>query len=383
MKLYARVEREITRAPRRWVVTGGAGFIGSNLVERLLFLGQEVVVVDDFSTGSWRNLERAQAGSANSSRPSRLSVVEGDVSNLPELARIFSGAAAILHQAALGSVPRSIADPGATHCANVDGTFRVLDAAVEAKVPRVVFASSSSIYGDDPDNPRRGDRTGRPLSPYAASKRCGELYMEAFTASKGLSTISLRYFNVFGPRQDPSGGYAAVIPRWISTVLEGRPCEIYGDGLTSRDFCFVENVVQANVLAAVVPRGEVDGRAFNVGCEDQTSLNELHSTIRRLVQAITGRTAPGARYSDFRPGTCGTRKRWIDRAREGLGYEPAVLIEEGLRRTVQWYASEIAARRTQGSDALAAGASTSSFRSAAAETISTDKPPTAHPKIAP
>lgn len=348
---YKRAESRIAARRRRWVVTGGAGFIGSHLVERLLTLGQDVLVIDDFSTGRRENLADVRT-TVGPERAARLAVEARDLASLPGLARLLRGADVVLHEAALGSVPRSIARPADTHHANVDGTFRLLKAAVDAGVARVVFASSSSVYGDDPVNPREEARLGRPLSPYAASKRCGELYMEAFATSLGLSTVSLRYFNVFGPRQDPEGGYAAVIPRWICAALDGRPCEIYGDGLTTRDFCYVENVVRANLLAALATAGDVNGRVFNIGCGDQTSLQELHTHITDIAAELTGRAAAEPSYHDFRPGDVRHSRAVIDRARGVLSYEPVVRVREGLRSTVEWYAGGSGARRLQPTTAV-------------------------------
>src|SRR5690606_23539043 len=268
--------------PRRWLVTGAAGFIGSNLVEHLLRLGQAVVALDNLATGHRRNLDEAAAeaaAEAGEGAAGRLAFLEADVRDLDACRRACDGVDVVLHQAALGSVPRSIADPLTTHAVNADGTLNVLAAAREAGVPRVVLASSSSVYGDHPALPKVEDQLGTPLSPYAVSKRVGELYAHTFGLHYGLETVVLRYFNVFGKRQDPDGPYAAVIPRWIAEMLAGRPCTIYGDGETSRDFCYVANVVQANLLAATAPP-EAAGRVYNVAYGERTTLKELHAALR-------------------------------------------------------------------------------------------------------
>jgi UDP-N-acetylglucosamine 4-epimerase len=337
MSRYDEVKDLLRGAPRRWLVTGVAGFIGSHLLETLLSLDQEVVGLDNFATGSRDNLSDV-TGRVGPGRAARFEFVEVDVRDPVVCRRAMEGVDAVLHQAALGSVPRSMKDPRATHGANVDGFLNVLLTAHEAKVRRFVYASSSSVYGDDPSDPKVEDAIGRPLSPYAASKRIDEVYATTFTRSHGIESVGLRYFNVFGPRQDPNGPYAAVIPRWIEKLLTAEPCVIFGDGSTSRDFSFVENVVQANLLAATAPSPHVEPGVFNVACGARTSLLELYSAIRRqvcvYVPAAADRTP---RFEAWRPGDILHSRASIDRARGHLGYLPSHDLARGLAETVRWY----------------------------------------------
>ncbi|WP_242393681.1 SDR family oxidoreductase [Anaeromyxobacter oryzisoli] len=342
MTRYEQVREALRAAPRRWLVTGGAGFIGSHLVETLLRLGQRVVVLDDFSTGRRENLEdvRRAVGPAAAEA---LTVIEGDLRDPAACAAAVDGAAVVLHEAALGSVPRSIEAPVRTHEVNVTGFVRLLDAARVAGVRRIVYASSSSVYGDAPELPKREDRVGRPLSPYAASKTCDEAYAAAFGRCYGLELVGLRYFNVFGPRQDPAGPYAAVMPRWFSALERGDQVEIYGDGETSRDFCPVANVVQANLLAATAERSEALGQVYNVACGARTTLNELFELIRdevarRRPEAAAAR--PG--YRSFRAGDVRHSLADVSRATALLGYAPTHSVREGLREAAAWYAATTA-----------------------------------------
>ncbi|MFQ5678538.1 MAG: SDR family oxidoreductase [Gemmatimonadota bacterium] len=341
---FERVCRELSDSPRKWLVTGAAGFIGSNLVEALLELGQEVVGLDNFATGHRRNLEQALQGS--SAETDRFRFVEGDICDPGTCAVACEGVSVVLHQAALGSVPRSIEDPLQTHRANVDGMMNMLLAAREADVDRFVFAASSSAYGDHPGLPKVEAEIGRPLSPYAATKRIGEIYLGVFQTTFGLSTIGLRYFNVFGRRQDPEGPYAAVIPRWIGRLLARRECEIYGDGETSRDFCYIDNVVQANVLAALAPREATD-EIYNVATGQRTTLNELFGMVRdglarRCPELADARPV----YRDFRPGDVRHSLADIEKARTVLGYRPSHDVESGLLEALDWYAENLAQGRT-------------------------------------
>ena len=323
---------------RMWLVTGAAGFIGSNLVERLLTLGHSVVGLDNFATGHGRNLEdvRAQVG-----EPAwkRFRFVEGDICDLGTCHDVCRGADYVLHQAALGSVPRSLVDPIATHAANVTGFLNILVAARDAQVRRFVYAASSSTYGDHPALPKVEDQIGRPLSPYAVTKYVDELYADVFERSYGIETVGLRYFNVFGRRQDPDGAYAAVIPLWVGNLLAGRECRINGDGETSRDFCFVENVVQANLLAATA-RGDVTGGVYNVAVGGRTTLNQLFGWIRDGLARFRPEVA-GAEpaYAPFREGDVRHSQADITKARERLGYAPTHTVEAGLRETLEWYAA--------------------------------------------
>jgi UDP-glucose 4-epimerase len=310
--------------PSRALVTGGAGFIGSHLVERLLADGDQVRVLDNFSAGHRANLPfAARHGAA-------LEVVEGDVRELAVVERAAAGVSVIYHQAAMRSVPRSVADPLGANAHNVTGTLHVLEAARRAGVRRVVSASSSSVYGDRPDLPKREDQAPAPISPYAVSKVAGEQYGAIWTRLYGVDTVALRYFNVFGPRQDPKSEYAAVIPRFILWALRGEPLEVHGDGHQSRDFTYVDNVVEANVLAA---RAEgVGGEVFNVGCGKRTSLLEI---VARL-EALLGRRLE-RRHTPSRPGDVAHTLADVDKAKRRLGYLPLVGFEDGFRRTVEYF----------------------------------------------
>ena len=318
--------------PYAWVVTGSAGFIGSHLLEALLRLQQHVVSVDDFSTGHRANLEEVQrAVGPEAWRRHRF--IEGSVAD-PEVCRAACrGAEIVLHQAARGSVPRSIADPLATHRANVDGFIEMLAAARDAGVRRFVYASSSSVYGDHAALPKVEETTGRALSPYAATKQVNETYADVFARCYGLETVGLRYFNVFGPRQDPEGAYAAVIPRWVRAVLLGEPVEINGDGETTRDFCYVANAVQANLRAAFTDNARAVNRVYNVAVGESTSLNDLLASITRLL----GVAEPRLTHRPFRAGDVRHSRADISLARNLLEYRPSHTLASGLREAVPWY----------------------------------------------
>jgi len=308
-----------------FVVTGGAGFIGSHLVERLLrdHPSDTVRVLDDFSTGNMANLPFAAATGE------RLEIIRGDIRDLATVERVAAGAGVIFHQAAMRSVPRSVADPLGANASNVDGTLNVLEAARRAGVKRVVYASSSSVYGDRPELPKREDQPPAPISPYAVSKAAGEQYAAVWQRLYGVQTVGLRYFNVFGPRQDPASEYAAVIPRFILWALRGEPLEIHGDGHQSRDFTYIDNVVDANCRAAVA--ADASG-AFNVGCGDRVSLLDI---VGRL-ETLLGRPLP-RRHTPGRAGDVPHTLADIDRARKLLGYTPLVEFDEGLRRTLDYF----------------------------------------------
>jgi len=311
-----------------YVVTGGAGFIGSNIVERLLKDGQRVRVADDFSTGSRGNLEVARTGA---SRSADLEILEGSLADPDVARRAVTGATYVLHQAAIPSVPRSVADPVRTHAANMTATLNLLHAAREAKVQRFVYASSSSAYGDTPTLPKVETMPTDPLSPYAIQKLGGEQYARVFHALYGLPTISLRYFNIFGPRQDPASEYAAVIPKFITSLADGAQPTIFGDGLQTRDFCYVENAVSANLLACRAGNGAL-GRAFNIACGRRVSLVDLVGMLNEIVGT---KIAP--RHEAPRPGDVRDSLADISAARERLGYEVKVHLEEGLRRTADFF----------------------------------------------
>ena len=328
--------RELASNPRNWVVTGVAGFIGSHLLEELLRLGQVVTGVDNFSTGSPKNLSMVRS-EVGEERWKRFRFVEGDICDLSLMEGAVAGASHVLHQAALGSVPRSVKDPVATNRANVDGFLSVLTASRNRGVSRFVYASSSSVYGDSQELPKVEERIGKPLSPYAVTKQVNELYASVFGPLYGMEITGLRYFNVFGPRQNPEGAYAAVIPRWIGEQLQGIESIIYGDGETSRDFCYVRNVVEANLLAACSPAGETAGRNYNVALGHCTSLNELFSMIREELESGLDRSMPGKRNEGFRPGDVRHSLADISSAKNLLGYQGRYSLREGLRETVGWY----------------------------------------------
>jgi UDP-N-acetylglucosamine 4-epimerase len=335
---YSSVRRDLTAKPRVWLVTGAAGFIGSNLVQELLALGQTVVGLDNFATGYQHNLDDATSEAASARGTFRF--IDGDIRDLDACRAACAGVDYVLHQAALASVPRSIADPLSSSQVNVEGFLNVLVAARDAGAQRVVYASSSSVYGDSTTIPQVEDRTGRPLSPYAATKATNELYASVFQRNYGLQTVGLRYFNVFGRRQDPNGAYAAVIPRWVDNLLNERPCDIFGDGETSRDFCYVANAVQANLLAAVVPAADATGGAYNVACGDETSLNALFRMIRDRLAAYHPAVASAEpRYAPARQGDIRRSLADIGKARTALGYEPSHRAEAGLAEALKWYAT--------------------------------------------
>jgi UDP-N-acetylglucosamine 4-epimerase len=336
---YDAVKEELRAAPRRWLVTGGAGFIGSHLAEELLGLGQTVRVLDNLATGKRTNLDLVLAA-LGPDAAKRFSFVEGDIADAATAARACEGADYVLHQAALGSVPRSIADPRASHRANVDGFLEMLIAARDAGVKRFVYASSSSVYGDEPNLPKVESRVGRVLSPYAGTKAVNELYAGVFQLTYGLECIGLRYFNVFGPRQDPDGAYAAVMPKWVKALLLGAPCTINGDGETSRDFCYVKNAVQANVLSAVAPAGSTD-TAYNVAFGDRTTLTDLFAMLRDgLAVDHPGIASAQPVYADFRKGDVRHSLADIAKARELLGYEPSHDVRRGIGEALAWYAAQ-------------------------------------------
>jgi UDP-N-acetylglucosamine/UDP-N-acetylgalactosamine 4-epimerase len=325
--------------PRTWLVTGAAGFIGSHLTQRLLELDQWVVGLDNFSTGFRNNLDDVRSCVGDAAE--KLRFIEGDIRDLETCREACAGVEIVLHQAALGSVPRSIENPIATHESNVDGFLNILVAARDAGVQRFVYAASSSTYGDHPALPKKEEAIGRPLSPYAVTKYVNELYAGVFTRVYGLEAVGLRYFNVFGPRQDPSGAYAAVIPRWIGQLFEGVPCQINGDGETSRDFCYVENAIQANLVAATADHLEGPDLVYNVSCGGRTTLNELFRLIRgelREFQPDVAGSEPV--YAPLREGDVRHSQADISRARQQLGYQPAVGVEEGIHRTVRWFAED-------------------------------------------
>ena len=329
--------RSLQASPRRWLVTGVAGFIGSNLLEQLLKLDQTVVGLDNFSTGKQRNLDEVQA-LVGADRWTRFRFVEGDIRDLGICHAVCTGVDYILHEAALGSVPRSLEDPILTNANNVTGFLNMLVAARDAGVKRFVYAASSSTYGDHPALPKVEERIGRPLSPYAVTKYVNELYADVFARCYGLRTVGLRYFNIFGPRQDPDGAYAAVIPKWVSSLLRGEPVYINGTGETSRDFCYIQNAIQANLLAATVERAEAIGQVYNVAVNARTTLDELFTLLRDGLAARHPRLKDAQPvHRDFRAGDVLHSQADIGKARRLLGYEPTHSIGQGLVESLGWY----------------------------------------------
>lgn len=324
-----------------WVVTGSAGFIGSHLLEALLRLDQRVVSVDDFSTGHRSNLDEV-ARRVGLRAWQQHHFMEGNIADPDVCREACRGADIVLHQAARGSVPRSIDDPLATHEANVDGFINMLAAAREAGVRRFVYASSSSVYGDHEALPKSEGAIGRPLSPYAASKQMNEIYAGVFARCYGMETVGLRYFNVFGPRQDPQGAYAAVIPRWVRAALTGEPVEINGDGETTRDFCYVANVVQANLHAALTDNAQALGRVYNIAVGESTSLNAL----LELICSLLGEPAIERIHRPFRAGDVRHSRADIALARQLLDYRPSHALANGLREALPWYVTRFAAPAT-------------------------------------
>jgi UDP-N-acetylglucosamine 4-epimerase len=328
--------------PRRWLVTGSAGFIGSHLVEALLALGQHVIGLDSFATGRRSNLDEVRAAVGEAAWR-RHTFHEADIVDLAACRRACDGIDIVLHQAALGSVPRSIEDPLRTHAANATGFLNLLVAARDAGVARFVYAASSSTYGDHPGLPKVEDAIGRPLSPYAVTKYIDELYADVFARCYSVDSIGLRYFNVFGPRQDPEGAYAAVVPRWAVTMLSGEPITINGDGQTTRDFCYIDNVVQANVLAALTEDRPAVGQIYNIALGGRMSLSELYASLRELViERHPECIVPPPRHADFRPGDVRHSQADISKARTLLGYAPTHGVREGLREALPWYETLLA-----------------------------------------
>lgn len=340
---YKRIKSDLEATPRHWLITGVAGFIGSNLLETLLQLGQTVTGLDNFATGHHRNLDDVRA-IVGRDRWQHFSFVDGDICDLATCRRVTNGSDHVLHQAALGSVPRSIADPIATNQSNVSGFLNMLVASRDADVKNFIYAASSSTYGDSTEIPKVEENIGTPLSPYAITKYVNELYASIFADAYGLESIGLRYFNVFGKRQDPNGAYAAVIPKWIDRLIQGKSVQIYGDGETSRDFCFIDNAVQANILAALAPK-EAQNNVYNIGCNAQASLNELHKILsHEISEAGLSQVQLDPEYEDFRIGDVRHSRANIDKATRLLGYEPSHFFEGGIKETVLEFKEQLVGR---------------------------------------
>jgi UDP-N-acetylglucosamine/UDP-N-acetylgalactosamine 4-epimerase len=342
MNRYDKVQQELQSNPKRWLVTGCAGFIGSNLLETLLKLDQEVVGLDNFATGYRHNLDEVRE-LVGEEKWSRFRFIQGDIRDGGACCEAMRGVENVLHQAALGSVPRSIEDPVTTNEVNVNGFVNVLVAARDAGVSSFVYAASSAVYGDHPDLPKTEERIGKPLSPYALTKYVNELYADVFARCYGFKTIGLRYFNVFGKRQDQNGAYAAVIPRWISAMIGNGDVVINGDGTTSRDFCFIDNAVQANLLAAAAPE-ESRNQVYNVAVNDTTSLNQLFDYLQSALRhnGIVFDKKPV--HGNFRKGDVLHSQADIGKAACQLGYAPAYRVQDGLSMAMRWYVSKAITR---------------------------------------
>jgi len=331
------IKSQLILSPKKWLVTGVAGFIGSNLLEELLDLDQTVVGLDNFSTGKKQNLEEVKE-KVGDVKWKRFRFLEADIRNLDDCLNACDGINYILHQAALGSVPRSIDDPIRTNQSNIDGFLNILVAAKDSKVTKFVYAASSSTYGDHQELPKIEDRIGRPLSPYAVTKYVNELYADVFSKIYGIETIGLRYFNVFGKRQDPNGAYAAVMPKWFSALIKGQDVYINGDGETSRDFCYIDNCVQANLLSACTSNKNAVNQVYNVAYGARTTLNELYSYIRDRVAGFYPESKNiKPTYRDFRPGDVRHSLADISKAKTLLGYEPQYSVQAGLDTAAKWY----------------------------------------------
>jgi len=338
---YTAIKTHLKNTPNTWLITGVAGFIGSNLLETLLQLNQRVVGLDNFSTGHQHNLDQVEK-IVSTDQWSKFRMVTGDIRDPDKCQEVCADADYVLHQAALGSVPRSLEDPLLTNENNISGYLNMLVAARDARVKRFVYAASSSTYGDHPGLPKVEDEIGKPLSPYAVTKYVNELYADVFARCYDFKTIGLRYFNIFGQRQDPEGAYAAVIPKWVASMMKNEPIYINGDGETSRDFCFIDNAVQANILAATTENENALNQVYNVAVGDRTTLNQLFELIRSgLVADFPHLKTCKAEYRDFRAGDVKHSLADISKAAELLGYKPTHHISEGIDRALEWYASDI------------------------------------------
>jgi len=336
MTRYEQVQDQLSQQPATWLVTGVAGFIGSHLLETLLQLDQTVVGLDNFATGYQRNLSEVQT-LVTPQQWARFTFIEGDIRKLEDCQRACQGVQHVLHQAALGSVPRSLADPITTNAVNISGFLNMLVAARDAKVKSFTYAASSSTYGDHPALPKVENCIGKPLSPYAVTKYVNELYADVFARSYGFNSIGLRYFNVFGPRQDPNGAYAAVIPKWTAALLKGDPVFINGDGATSRDFTYVANAVQANLLAATTTAPEARNQVYNVAVGDRTTLNDLFRILRDALVSYGVAPSTEPQYRDFRSGDVRHSQADIGKACNLLGFDSSHRLEQGVALAMPWF----------------------------------------------
>ncbi len=341
MTKYQEVQQYLSQHQHHWLITGVAGFIGSNLLEALLRLNQNVTGLDNFSTGHRHNLEQVKE-LVGPAAWRNFSFIEGDIRNPEDCMAACKGVNYVLHEAALGSVPRSIEDPILTNENNISGFLNMLAASRDANIKRFVYAASSSTYGDHPGLPKVETVIGSPLSPYAVTKYVNELYADVFARCYGTASIGLRYFNVFGPRQDPNGAYAAVIPRWVAALIMDQTLQINGDGETSRDFCFIDNVVQANLLAAMVDDQEAVNQVYNVALNERTSLNQLYDMMRTLLLTqFPHLEEHRPQYREFREGDVRHSQADIAKAKKLLGFQPTHRIDEGLKQAMDWYVAHL------------------------------------------
>jgi len=342
MTAYEHLRSHLPTAPKSWLITGVAGFIGCNLLEALLKLEQKVVGLDNFATGHHHNLKQIQ-DAVTPEQWSRFKFIEGDIRKLDDCRAACAGVDYVLHQAALGSVPRSLEDPLTTNGANIDGFLNMLVAARDAQVKRFVYAASSSTYGDHPGLPKVEAVIGKPLSPYAVTKLVNEQYADVFARVYGFKSIGLRYFNIFGARQDPAGAYAAVVPKWTAAMIHNEPVYINGDGETSRDFCYIANTVQANLLAATALHPDAANQVYNVAVGDRTTLNDLFEAIRSTLEPRFPHLKDcKPSYRDFRAGDVRHSLADITKAKTLLGYQPSHRIKQGLVEAMDWYVSDLA-----------------------------------------
>ena len=338
MTRYEEVKQQLQNSPQIWLITGVAGFIGSNLLETLLKLNQNVVGIDNFETGFQHNLDQVSE-LVTPEQWANFNFIEGDIRKLKDCQKACSNVDFVLHEAALGSVPRSIKDPIKTNMANIDGFLNMLVASKDAKVKRFVYAASSSTYGDHPNLPKVENKIGNPLSPYSVTKVVNELYAQVFARTYGFKTIGLRYFNIFGKRQTPNGAYAAVIPKWIDAIKKGEAVYINGDGTTSRDFCYIDNAVQMNLLAATTTNPDAKNQVYNVAVGDRTTLNSLFALLRDNLTNHGVNTDAQPVYRDFRAGDMRHSQADIGKAQRLLGYTPTHRLTEGIVQVMPWYVS--------------------------------------------
>ena len=345
MNKYEKLQKDLKNNQNTWLVTGVAGFIGSNLLEKLLILNQKVVGLDNFDTGYQHNIDQAIDDAnkfTNKDLSNNFKFINGDIRKLEDCKKACGGVDYVLHQAALGSVPRSIEDPITSNRTNIDGFLNMLVASKDENVKRFVYAASSATYGDHPDLPKVEDKIGNPLSPYAVTKVVNEIYAKVFATNYEFKTIGLRYFNIFGKRQDPNGAYAAVIPKWVASIINKEDVFINGDGETSRDFCYIDNTVQINLIAATTEKDEAIDQIYNVALNERTNLNKLHKMIEeRLVERISGLKKKKPIYKDFRSGDVRHSQANIDKAQKLLDYQPQFKISEGLDEAMDWYVNSL------------------------------------------